>query len=631
MSSAPDTTEKRAIIWSQRDDPSLNRDLGVFRRFAEQAAELGATHMNIAALPKSWWQMQDPRDPHPEWASWPIWSIIQPTLWKVAVPPGLEEWLPTGEAAENMALLCERAEVLRPLGLRVAWSGNDPMWLPEGAYRAHPDWRGGQAELLCITRLPYWSPCVDNPEVLAMFRWSMAELCRNVPELDFWWSFTNDSGGALCWSGSYPGDNGPNWCRHRTHTQRVVGFLTAIQEGAREGGSEVQVDLDVQGTAPLLERSQLQPGQYYKGRDAQNHPWSSGMGSNSWFGNHLYPVVGVPKVFAFAAEMERAFAADTERVSVTFGPQVEKLLIEVYRAMRGRPTSGPASRMAVLRDLAAKFVGEDNAEALLEVWATIERAADCVRHVRGYGYMSIMLVGTAMMRWATMPLVPDQSLLSAEDKVTYQRWRVVKDAVEADSYHALLGRRGVTGSAAVWMAVNSLNEAIAAAEGATRQTEALAKKVTDPVPREELVALGYRLHAMACLFITCRNFVQYEEALAQMAPEENEVVWRDHTGTYTINRGGVELRTIARSEVDNVYELARLIDEAPCPVIASVTDPAEEDSYVFGPDVAAQLRRKAEIMLDRWEDYNELYPAPPVVRATQNPDKCDHRPGQSGS
>jgi hypothetical protein len=276
------------------------------------------------------------------------------------------------------------------------------------------------------------------------------------------------------------------------------------------------------------------------------------------------------------------------------------------------------------------MVGEEHAERLLEIWQTIERAADCVRHVRGYGYMSIMLVGAAMMRWVTMPLVPDQSLLSAEDKAMYQRWRVVKNAVEADSYHALLGRRGVTGAAAVWMAANSLNEAIVYAQRAAQQTEALAAQVADEGTREDLTVLGYRLRALACGFTTCRNFIQYEEALAQRGPEEQEVVRRDHTGTYTINRGGVELRSIARSEVDNAYELARLIEQCPQPVLATAGDPAEEDSFVFGPEVAAQLRRKAEIMLDRWEDYNDLYPAPPPVRATQDPDQCDQRPGVVG-
>jgi hypothetical protein len=231
-----------------------------------------------------------------------------------------------------------------------------------------------------------------------------------------------------------------------------------------------------------------------------------------------------------------------------------------------------------------------------------------------------------MMRWLTMPLVPDQSRLTPEQKATYQRWRVVKDAVEADSYHALLGRRGVIGSAAVWMATNSLNEAISLATRAAVQTETLATKLPE-AGRLRLTGLACRLRALACGYTTCRNFIQYEEALAQMAPDAEEPTWRDHTGTYVINRGGVELRAIARSEVDNAYELARLVEEAPEPVLAMVSDPAEEDSFVYGPNLAAELRRKAEIMLDRWEDYNELYPAPPVVKARQDPDRCDMRPG----
>jgi hypothetical protein len=623
-------SEKRAVIWSYGDDPALIADLEAFRAFAEQAAELGATHVGINKLLPARWQMSDPRDPHPEWASWPIWSFIQPTLFKVAVPPALEEWLPRGEAERNLELIRERCAILRALGLRASWSGNDPMWLPEGAYRAHPEWRGAQAELLCIARLPYFSPCVDHPEVLAMFRTAMAELCRNAPELDFWTAFTNDSGGGICWSGSYPGNNGPNWCRHRTHTERVIGFLTAIQEGAREAGGEVQVSLDVQGSAPLLDLTQLRPGQYYKGRDAQGRPWGSGMGSNGWFGNHLYPVVGVPRILSFAEECEHAFAANTDKVGVSFGPQVQEPLVAVYRALRETPSTGPASRLAVLRDLAASQVGEENAEALLQLWGTIERAVECGRHVRGYGFNSIMFAGPAMMRWLTMPLVPDQSRLSPEQKAGYQRWRVVKDAVEADSYHAILGKRGVLGPAAVWMATNSLNEAISQATSAARQTEALAGKLAEGPVRSWLTALVYRLKALACGYTTCRNFIQYEEALAQMAPEDQEVVWRDHTGTYVINRGGVELRTIARSEVDNAYELARLVEEAPEPVLAMVSDPAEEDSFVFGPHVVAELRRKAEIMLDRWEDYNELYPNPPVIRPTQDPDRCDLRPGEVG-
>lgn len=618
--------KRRVIIWSQDDDPSRICDMDVFRAFAEKAAELGATHVAVSEVIPSRWQMKDPRDPHPEWSSWPVWSMRLAGLFKIAVPPGLEEWLPTEEAERNLDFIRQRCEILRSLGLRAAFSGNDPMWLPEAVYRAHPEWRGAQGELLCIARVPYFSPCVDHPEVLDMYRWAMSQLCQAAPELDFFSAFTNDSAGGLCWSGSYPGNNGPEWCRHRTLTERVVGFLTALQDGARQAGCELAVNLSVQSVPPAVDRTRLLPGQFYNGRDAQGRPWGSGMGgSNTYFSNHMFPVLGIPRVLSFAEEMEHAVAADTGRVSVSMGQRAEEWLYDVYREMLATPTQGLAGRMQVLRRVAASRVGEEMAEALLAVWQQIERAVECVRHVRGWGYSSVMLVGAAMMRWAITPLVPDLSRLSPEDKAFWQKGKVATNEVEANSYHAMLGRRGVIGSAAVWMAQNSLNEAIQHAHRAAQGAEALIEHAQSDRARHHLEALVYRLKALACLFTTCRNFIQYEEQLARRGPEEMEVVWRDHTGTYGISRAGVELRAIARSEVDNTYELANLIESAPEPILPIAPVPEEEDSFVFAPNVVEQLRRKAEIMLDRWEDYNELYPAPPPVEEKQDAD--DRRPG----
>ncbi len=332
----------RQIIWDPTEDPTDRGDNARFRRYAEQALALGATHVVISRLPLSFWQLEDPRDPHPEWASWPVWSMVQPSLFKVAVPAALESWLPKDEAERNLALLRERGDILRELGLHAAFYGNDPMWLPEGVYEAHPDWRGAQAELLRLARLPYFSPCIDHPEVLAMYRWAMAEVCRAVPELDLFSVFTNDSAGGVCWSNSYPGDNGPSACKHRPRHERIAGFLTAIQDGARDAGIEVAAQITGFVHYPEL-HLRMGANQYVDGKDAQGKLWSSGILGNSWFANHVYPSVGVPKVFTFLEETERALTADTDRVLVTFGPGVEPLLMDLYRAFREQPTGGPAS------------------------------------------------------------------------------------------------------------------------------------------------------------------------------------------------------------------------------------------------------------------------------------------------
>ena len=613
-------TERRRVVWHAAGIPGQPESMDRFRAFAETAAEMGATHVTVSDLPGARWQCEDPRDPHPQWASWPIWSMHNASLFKVAVPPALEPWLPADEASANLELIAERCRILRSLGLRATFAGGDPMWLPEGVYQAHPEWRGARGDLLRISRLPYFSPNVDHPDVLAMFRWSAAQLLKHAPEVDLYSVFTNDSTGGLNWTPSYPGPNGPDDTRTRPLPDRVVGFLSAVQDGARDAGCELDGHLQICGVSdPTAIRAALQPGQYVANADRDGNLLSVGAGgANCWFGNHVYPVVGIPKVFAFAEELESAFHGQARYTGVGFGPGVQALLVDICRAYQASPTSGPASRMAMLRGVAASRVGDDHAENLLTVWQQIERAVENIRHCRGKGYASLLLVGPGMMRWLTMPLVPDPTGLCPDEKQFWQTARVAKTEVEAVSYHSLLGTPGIIGSAAAWMARNSLAEAMRLAKDAAGGAEALAGKAVDESAEEELTAMSYSLRALACAALTCKNFIDYEEALAQRGPHDSEVVFRDPDyGSGEINRGSYELRLVARSEADNAVALATLVETAPAPVLALAPTDEEEDSFLFAPAVADQLRRKARIMMDHWPEYDWLYPSLPMVHARQ--------------
>ncbi|OPZ83597.1 MAG: hypothetical protein BWY76_02200 [bacterium ADurb.Bin429] len=249
-----------------------------------------------------------------------------------------------------------------------------------------------------------------------------------------------------------------------------------------------------------------------------------------------------------------------------------------------------------------------------------------VRHVRSYGYASLLLCGPAMMRWLTMPLVPNLDRLDPAEKALYQRFRVAKTPVEADSYHAILGTPGVTGAAAAWMARNALAEAMTRAGEAATGAEALIPHAVSNEARAELVALSYSLKAFACVIQSSRNILEYEDTLATRGRYDEEVTWRDYTGTYQISRGGHELRLIARAELDNMYALAKLIEEAPAPIIAIAATAGHESTFAFGPDLPAQLREKARIMLAHWHEYNEDYPAPFEVQRRQTREWGDERP-----
>ena len=611
--SEPTLASRPAVVWEGTQVPGFPRPLEDFRRFAESAAAVGATHVSLNEIPKSTWQRGDARDPHPEWEYWTVWSRPAIGIFKLALPPALEPWIPRAETERNLALLEERCAVLRALGLRATLDGHEPMWLPEGVYEAHPHWRGPEVQHPSISRLPYHSPCLDHPEVLAMYRESMAEICRRLPEVDSYSMLTNDSSAGICWSHTYPGKNGPSHCRHVPLIDRIVGFFTALQEGARAAGREISVDMfnagfQIDGSTTHL--AALQPGQHLGGQDAAGRQRLTGSGSNSWFGGYLYPVVGVPKMVSFVTEVEQALAADAEMVGISVGNS-EALLTDTYRAFRESPTHGLPSRMALLRRVAAGRVGEENAEALVDLWWEIERAVDTARYV--YRGSPMMIVGPLMTRWTIMPLVPDVYALAPEETAYFTRGRLAKTEIEALDYLYELGMRSERGEAGVNHVLLEMQMAVDRLQAAATAAEAMAGRVERPESAAELRTLARRLRALASLHLTCNNFIAYGYLLSTRGAHEGTAVFRDiynATGRASLNLGRWELCAIARDEMDNALALADLLEASPEPLLALAPTMEEEDGLIFAPNLAEQLRKKVSIMLKHWPEYNALYPYP---------------------
>lgn len=604
---------RRLIVWEGERVPGYPRSLEEFRAFAEQAASVGATHVALNEIPKSTWQRGDPRDPHPEWEYWTVWSRPNIGLFKLALPPELERWIPREEVESNMALLEERCAVLRSLGLRAFLEGNEPMWLPEGVFQAHPHWRGPEVQHPSISRVPYHSPCLDHPEVLAMYRWAMAEVCRRLPEVDYYTMLTNDSSAGLCWAHTYPGKNGPRACRDVPLIDRIVRFFDALQEGAREAGREIIVNLNnagfkIDGQARF--RTPLKPGQYLDGIDSEERVRIRGSGSNGWFGGYLYPVLGVPKPMSFLEEVEKAFASEADCIPISVANS-EALLTDVYRAFRQTPSRGLPSRMAILRRVAADRVGEEYAETLVDIWWAIERATETARYcLRG---SPMMIVGPLMTRWTIMPLVPDVYALTEEETAYFTRGRLAKTEIEALDYWYALGRRDERGEAGVQHVLLEMQLAVNRLEEAASAAERLAEGVESAQAAQELRDLARRVKALASLHLTCKNFIAYAYILASRGAHEGIAVYRDiynSTGTPSLNLGRWELCAIAREEMDNALALADLLEESPTPILATAPTPEEEDGLVFAPNLVDQLRRKVSIMLKHWPEYNALYPYP---------------------
>ena len=570
-----------------------------FRAFATEAKALGATHIYISDLPKSRWLWDlDRSDPYPNW------GMLMATIFKVAVPPELQAFLPADYARRNLEIIRQRGAVLRELGLKAAFSGKEPAYLPEAVFRAHPDWRGPRCEHPRRSRHAYYSLCIDRPEVLAMYRKAVAEICRVAP-VELFTFLTNDSGSGICWSVSlYPGQNGPAWCRERPYAERVVGFLSAVQDGARDAGLEAEASLNYgSGYISQAEIASVIP--YLRAGQAINGKAKDGLTPLLTVGNNFYdawanPVIGILQVLRFAGQLEVAAGDDRANVNVSFCEPRSPELFALLREFRRKPFHGMTGRIEAVHAAAAQSVGEDNAEALLGVWEKIDRAVGAVRSMGGD---PLMLVGTVNQRWLTRPLVPFPMELKPEEKDYYRKFQFQANSEEeAADLMNLQGFEMIKGFSGSLLASNVLNQAIGSLEAAIKDLGALGDKVADKIYVD---TLRLRLLALKCVYRNARNTIQYQDILDRTdyrhPPKEENIYPME--GDQKLR----EIQNVTRDEIDNANELASLIEGSGIPLVEVAPSAADEDIFLFGPDIVRQLRLKVDTMLRHQLDVYRLY------------------------
>jgi hypothetical protein len=570
-----------------------------FRAFAKSAAELGATHVYISDLPKSRWLWDlDRNDPYPNW------GMLMATIFKVVIPPELKDFLPADYSRKNLEIIRRRSAILKELGLKAAFLGKEPAYLPESVYEAHPDWRGPRCEHPRRSRHAYYAPCIDRPEVLSMYRRAVAELCRVAP-IELFSFLTNDSGSGICWSVSlYPGQNGPAWCRERAYSDRVVGFLSTVQDGARDAGLETEVSFNY-GSGYISQAEiasvvpYLRPGQAINGKTREGLVPFNTVGF-SFYDSWTNPVLGIPQVLRVAEQLQAAARDESANLNIVFCQPDSPELFALLRQFQKKPFRGLMGRIEAVRAAAAEMAGEDNAEALLGIWEKIDRA---VGTVRSMGVDPIMLVGTINQRWITRPLVPFPMELKPEEKNYYRKFQFQANTEEeASDLMNLQGFEVINGFSGSLLASNLFNRAISDLESAIQDIAGLRQKVGD---QEALDRLGLRLKVLICFYRNARNTIQYQDILDRTdydhPPKEENIYPLD--GDQKLR----EIQNVTRDEIDNIDELISLLGRSPVPLIDVAPSMDEEDIFLIGPNIVEQLRKKLQIMLRHQLDVYRLY------------------------
>ena len=570
-----------------------------FRNMAVKAKEMGATHVMAADMPRSRWMWeQDLSDPYPNW------SMGHAQIFKLVCPPELKEFLPQEHIRECFELLKARCDILKEVGLKPALFSNEPFWLPEEVYRAHPAWRGARCDHPRRSRKPYYSPCIDNPEVLAMYKYAVKMLCQETG-IDYINFMSNDSGGGLCWStGTYVGPNGPESCRERSMADRVAGFVDALTEGAAEAGVDMVVhfcseidfkakEISVSTACPKLKDNQIVNKMNNKSEVVVTSIIDVGVPGK--------PVKKIPHMVKFVKFAMKAAALDTPIVMRDIPRSDLDEAWEVFAQIKKQNPTGIDECFKVLKDAAVNIVGEEAAGRLVDVWYQIDEAYNHLSHTG----LDLVMYGCQHQRWINRPFVLFPMELAEEDRAYYRKFQF--QALTEENTNDLMnlqGIEGVRGFTATFMLGETMKKAIASLELAIAGIESIQETLKDEEKCSKLTMMKKRLLAERCFYRNIIHAARFQELVDRTDFESQptcELRWP------TRNDSRIEeFQNITRAEIDNTYELIDIL-EGNLEEIILCTTPEKEDIFLYSTDFINQLKRKAEIMLEHMNDGIRVY------------------------
>lgn len=572
-------------------------DLQEFEQAAVRAKSIGATHVIVSRLTRSRWMWeQDKTDPYSNWL------MAHSPLFKLVCPPQLREFLPTEYIDACFRLLCARCDILKKYGLKGAIFTNEPFWLPEEVFRAHPSWRGARLDHPRRATRPYYSPCVDNPEVLALYEYAMREIC-SATGVDFFLIKSNDAGGGLCWSnGTYVGPNGPESCKNRSMTERVCGLVEALARGARAGGVEPMIhfnanlDFKEDEVGVNVAWHELKdPNLIINDRDMNGvKPIASGE-------LDVHPALkGIPNVFRTSRFLESALASNKRAVVLDISKtDLDEKLTYIRHALE-HPTSSIFQQFSVALESAKELVGEKHAEKLVDAWQFIHEAEAHFSH----SGLPLFMYGIVHQRWLNRPFVLFPDELTPQERDYYRPFQFqALDEKHANDLLDMQNIECVRGFSAAFLLSESVKKATASFRQAITALKAIRADAGEALA-EKLDLLIRRLEVYICMMTTCVNAAKFQtlvDGIDYDAVPALDCRWP------TRNDPRIEeYQNITRSEIDNAYRTADLLEGYEKELL-QIAAPGLEDIFVFSDQIVSQIRKKAEIMLDHQLDGNRVF------------------------
>ncbi|HUT34141.1 MAG TPA: hypothetical protein VNE39_11715 [Planctomycetota bacterium] len=580
-------------------------DMSDYRDFAALAARLkpyGRVCVEISDLAEKHAYGLAPGE-----SPWHEYSTYMPVLHKVFPHPGIAPHLPADWVARNRELVMAKQAVLAEFGLGAFYNDCAPFFLPESFFREFPHLRGPRVDHPRRSTRAEFAPCSDQPEYLDMLAWMVGELKRNVPQLQVYQFLSNDCGGGFCWSDFlYTGRNGPRDCQVRPMGERMRGVLQAMHDGAIRSGGDIAVHY--RGNLSRFEHDMLhpiRPPRTYLAAGSRSDPATTHIGNVV-----ASPARGLFDPFAVVAGVERLRDPKTHTCFLSFATPysrgremlstVEKMIETVVECL-DEPTHSLLERMQKVRKLSARWAGEASADRAMEAFHGLHHSFAATRtHSTFYEGVST--------RHVTRPLVVNPGLLTPEEEGYFlpHIFNVSRESARQD-YADIHGGRKDTHWQGNWFWDGALQGALGALRGVAKTFESLRDAPEKGLFRQ----LAASLRVYASVVRSCSNFFfgqvfrdRHRDALAggPIAIPKVRSEWGDDDFAAWYE--------IAQDELHNVAELIALLKGGGLDCAITAGTPEQEDTFLLGPDLIEQLRRKSEIMVAHWRDVESYVLSP---------------------
>lgn len=583
-------------------------DLADFDRRARMARELGATEVVVTeGLPIAYWEL-DADDPYP------AWFAHHATLFKMFPPAAVRPFMDVAYAARVQRIVAERCRILGKYDLKAIWSANEPGVLPEAFFAAHPEYRGPRIDQVTRSKKVYFAPNVSNPDVLAMYRESTNALLSACPQIETFLWVTTDAGSGFDWApGLYPGANGAPENRDVPLADRVVGFMSNIQQAAATSGHRIRININQIPPRPwmiptfgpdVLENIQrkLPTDLAVNGKEGPDgRPFETGITRID--DGAFSPVVGLV-VPSFDPILRSSGA---HKAYLLGDRESEDFAFRLFKSTADQPMATAAERLSALRRFAVSEVGDGKADTLIDAWS----ALNDVRKYLDVLYFGPMLrMGHVLNRWIERPMVPFPAELTDAEKAGYRRFLFQAGTEESASNLAdIQAMRMYEGWGAHLLFQRTIEISMPRIRRAQKDFDMLAASATAPEAADYWRLTNKRVQALGYLLQSADDMVGYQAQLDRVTalnakPEAHPVL-----GTQS-DWARADMINTARREIDTAVALDKLMSSSSRPLLDLAASDGEETIMKLGPNFQSVLRQKVRTMNAHWRDYDRLFTMP---------------------